>query len=154
MQPHDDEPVPAGARPPGNRKRTVAITLTAMLLVCCGGAIAVGYSLVGAVDEAADPMRTAAMNFLTDLKNHNYASAYGRLCPRTRETWTSTRFTSRQVSHPLVDFVIVGVYPDDRTGQVDGRVTASLTYADRQHEQRALPMVVDHGSWYVCGDPF
>jgi hypothetical protein len=144
-------PPPQSGRPTGQR---LAIIVGAIVVICCGSLAGLGYGIYALVGGATDPMRGAAVEFLTGLRERNYPAAFGLLCDSTREKYDMGALVDLEARRPLKDFAVTGVYADDRSGQVDGRVTVSLEYADGTHESRALPMVQEDDEWRVCGDPY
>ena len=147
-----DEPAPSRPqRPTGQR---LAIIVVAIVVICCGGLAGLGYGVYSLVGSATDPMRGAAVAFLDGLRTRDYPAAFVLLCDATSDKYDLKAFMGREAGRPLKDFAVTGVYADDRSGQVDGRVTVTLEYADGTRESRALPMVEEHDEWRVCGDPY
>jgi hypothetical protein len=147
-----DEPVPP--RPRRATGQRLAIIVAAIVVVCCGGLAGLGYFVYTLVNGATDPMRGAAVTFLDGLRERNYPAAFGMLCEDTAQRYQLDGFMAREAGRPLKDYAVTGVYADDRSGAVDGRITVSLEYADGTRESRALPMVHEDDDWRVCGDPY
>jgi hypothetical protein len=147
-----DEPAPPRPRRPTGQR--LAVIVAAIVVICCGGLAGVGYFVYTLVGSATDPMRGAAVTFLDGLRERNYPTAFGMLCDSAREKYDLDTFMAREAARPLDAYAVTGVYADDRSGAVDGRVTVTLEYADGTRESRALPMVSDHDEWRVCGDPY
>ena len=150
--PPPDEPGPPHPRRPTGQR--LAIIVVAIVVICCGGLAGVGYFVYTLVGSAVDPMRGAAVGFLDGLRERNYPAAFVLLCDAATEKYDLDAFMEREADRPLKDYTVTGVYADDRSGAVDGRVTVILEYADGTRETRALPMVEEDDEWRVCGDPY
>jgi hypothetical protein len=151
MSPLDEPTPPRPQRPTGQR---LAVIVAAVVVICCGSLVGVFYGVRALVSSSTDPMRAAAAAFLDDLRARDYPAAFGLLCDATRDRIDLDALIEREAGRPLQDFSITGVYADDRSGSVDGRVTATLHFADGGQETRALPMVQEDDEWRVCGDPY
>jgi hypothetical protein len=151
MTPVEEPAPPRSQRPTGQR---IVIIVVAVVLICGGSLAGLGYGIYTLVGTSTDPMRGAAVAFLDGLRTRDYSAAFVLLCDSTKDKYDLAALTDREAGRPLKDFSVTGVYADDRSGLVDGRVTASLIYADGTQESRALPMVQEDDEWRVCGDPY
>jgi hypothetical protein len=136
------------------RARTVLLILLAVLVVCCGAGAVISYGVFNAGRNTTGPMRDGAIHFLDNLREHDFDSAYGRLCDRTTAQLAKQAFIAAASARPLISYGVTKTYIADRSGLVDGTVIATLTYADGTSESHALPMVEEDGVWRVCGNPY
>jgi hypothetical protein len=150
-EPFDESARPRPRRPTGKR---IAVIVVAVVVICCGSLAGLGYGIYTLVGSQTDPMRGAAVTFLDSLRTRDYTAAFVLLCDGTRDKYDVNALVDLEAHRPLKEFTVTGVYADDRSGQVDGRVTVTLEYADGTRESRALPMVQQKDGWRVCGDPY
>src|ERR1043165_8692084 len=125
MTPADEPAPPRSRRPTGQR---LAIIVGAIVVICCGSLAGLGYGVYALVNGATDPLRGAAVTSRDGLRERNYPAAFGLLCDATREKYDLDAFMAREADRPLKGYTVTGVYADDRSGAVDGRVTVTLEY--------------------------
>jgi len=148
---------PEPARPEqgsGTVKRLLVIAVV-MAVVCCGGAAAVVFGVYRWYGAAAGPAQDKADAFLGALEAGDTAKAYPLLCPSTRAHMSKTFFTGRVAAQPrLRSHKVVGTSVSKVNGQQSALVTTELTRDGGVHERHVVPLVVDAGTWYVCGEPY
>jgi len=108
---------------------------------------------VRAVDDATQPMRDAATGYLDDVVAHNYETAYGRLCDRTRQRYTQAQFVAAVSADPPTGYTVTGFHVAKQNGLVDGTVTVSRANNDGTKVTHLIPMLKHGDAWQVCGDP-
>jgi len=144
------------APPPQRRTlRTVLIVVGVVLVLCCAGGVTGGFFLFRGVQQATEPARQAADEFVADLESGNAGAAYGRLCAGTQSDFTRTAFVEGLGAQSKIrGHEIVGVNVSNFNGRVSATVTAKLTLDTGFVDQHTFTLVKEDGQWKVCGQPF
>jgi hypothetical protein len=145
-----------GAPKSGDRTvKRLLIIAAVMLVVCCGGAAAAGYGIFRWYGAAAGPAQDKTDAFLGALEAGDAAKAYPLLCPTTRAHLSEASFTNLVAAQArLRSHKIVGTSVSTVNGQQSALITADLTRDGGVHERHVVPLVVEGGTWYVCGEPY
>jgi hypothetical protein len=144
-----------GAPKSGNRpvKRLLVIAAV-MLVVCCGGAVAAAFGIYR-YGSPAGPAREKTDAFLAALEAGDAAKAYPLLCPTNRAHLSEASFTNLVAAQArLRSHKIVGTSVSTVNGQRSALITTELTRDGGIHERHVVPLVVEGGTWYVCGEPY
>jgi hypothetical protein len=140
----------------GNRTvKRLLIIAAVMLVVCCGGAAAAAFGIYRWAGSAAGPAREKTDAFLGALEAGDPAKAYQLLCPTNRAHLSEASFTNLVAAQTrLRSHKIVGTSASTVNGQRSALVTTELTRDGGVHERHVVPLVVEGGAWYVCGEPY
>jgi hypothetical protein len=144
------EPPPPPAKP-RNNVRTILIVVGIVLALCCGGVIVGGYLLFRGVAEATGPVHDAAVAYVEDIIDHDYAGAYDHLCGKVKSQISESDFaTATAQSFDVRAYSVVGTNVMNRNGKVSATVTMKLTMANGTPRTQIFPMVKEAGDWKVC----
>jgi hypothetical protein len=133
----------------------VLIIVTVVVVVCCAGGAATVYGFYRLYNSAAGPAREATDRFLGALEAGDAAKAYPLLCPTTRAHLSQTSFTNLVAAQPrLRSHKIVGTSVSTVNGRRSALITTDLTSDGGARERHVVTLVVDGGTWYVCGEPY
>ena len=126
------------------------VRVGALALVLLVGVLCVS-GFFRARQEPAPAARLAADAFLGRLAAGNVAGAYDQLCNDTRRRMERDDFVASIGGRPAVTtFAIEKVEP---TGDDGATVTATLADPVGTTVSYDLRVVVDRGTWRVCGEP-
>ncbi len=126
------------------------VRVGALALVLLVGVLCVG-GFFRARQEPTPAARTAADAFLGRLAAGNIAGAYDQLCNETRARMERDDFVASIGGRPAVTtFAIEKVEP---AGEDGATVTATLADPVGTTVSYDLRVVVDRGTWRVCGEP-
>jgi hypothetical protein len=130
--------------------RRPQVRVAALVLVLFVGALGVG-AFFRARQQPAPAARIAAESFLGRLAAGNIAGAYDQLCNDTRRRVERDDFVASIGGRPAVHTYRI----DEVAAEGDAAATVNATLADPggNTSAYALRVVVDRGTWRVCGDP-
>ncbi|WP_170208840.1 DUF4878 domain-containing protein [Micromonospora pisi] len=146
----------AGSRArPGRALRRALLVVGVTLFVCCVGAAGLGAWNYQSIRLAEGPAKKATETFLTAVSSGDHESAYGRLCPATREQWSLPRFALQaQTPSAIARYAVEDVKISSKDGQQRATVAVALTRQSGSVDQHEVPVVKGDDGWRVCGDPF
>lgn len=135
--------------------RNVVLILSALLVLCCAGAVVGGVFLFRGVAREGAPVRAAADTFITDLQEENLPHAYGLLCDGTRDRFSAGDFADGVNGQPKISgHEIDNVRVMNQNGHLVATVTANLTLDTGFVDHHAFPLIKQRGEWKVCGQPY
>ncbi len=133
------------------RRRWIAAGLASafVVVVCVGGLIGLGGLVVLGTQVVRDEASTAVTNYLTAVKDADYAHAYTLLCAQLKARNSEDEFVhTKQNQARVTSFTVGQVEVSDAI-----RVPATINYANQTTEAVRFVMAQDQstGAIEVCG---
>jgi hypothetical protein len=142
---------PPFAAPPTDRDPKtvwirVGVSALLLLLCCVGGIGGLGVVLAGTSKQLEAQARTVVGEYLGDLRDDDYSSAYDLLCQSTTDSLTKEAFTVRERRRQVTDYTVDSVQSDSQL------VVTATVITEQGSNERKYVVSLDGGQLQICGE--